>query len=194
MTMKILSAILLFATAGGLSGGPLELPGPGDTSVSVTALYNQPLKHMKEPGLLSRMGQHIEEYRLVYIPSFDRVFSVRVTKTGNAVALRAVMLGGRGWQPGPPVAEQSRALTAAEWEKVQTLLTAATFWQRPAVPSLNTRDGTIWAFEGTGEDRYRLVLATTPTARTEERGLGPLLELGKYLVTLSGLQLARPLE
>lgn len=190
--MKTLFALLFFATA--LSAAPLDLPAPGDTSVTVNGLFDRQLKNMAEPGLLSRMGQPIEEYRLLYVPSFERTFSVRVTKSGDSISMRAVMLSGRGFQPGRIVVERSRALTVAEWEKFQTLLAAASYWQRPAIPQVNMRDGSAWVFEGTGQDRYRMLYVRTPTSKADERGLGSFIECGNYLVTLSGLQLEKPME
>ncbi|HEV7406582.1 MAG TPA: hypothetical protein VGO11_26765 [Chthoniobacteraceae bacterium] len=180
-----------------IAAGPtLDLPAANDTSVTIESMLGNYVQAMREPVLLSRMAQPIEEYRFLYVPSFDRSFSVRVTKSGETFAMRAVMLSGKsGAVAGRIIDDRSRALTKADWDKFQGLLAEASFWQRPSPPHpVGGRDGAMWVMEGTGGYRYRMHRVWTPTYKTEERGLGSFIELGKYLAVLSGLQLEKPLD
>lgn len=169
-------------------------PTTKDTEFTLNGWYLKHLKAMGEVSMHQRLAQPIDEFRFLYLPTFNHPISVRVTKSGEMVSLRAVMLSGKGgYEPGCISAERKRVLTAKEWRHFQSLLSRASFWQGEFPDYPGGMDGSQWIFEGSGTYRYRLLDIWTPTADTRKRGLGAFIACGKYLIRLSGLKPDEPL-
>jgi hypothetical protein len=194
--MKIAILCLLLCGAPFLSmATPKEFfPMTEATEFKLAEWYLKHLKMMGEPSLYQRLAEPMEEYRFLYLPTFHHPISVHVTKSGKSIALRAVMLSGKGgYEPGTILTEQKRDLTDKEWAQVQKFLSLASFWQCPLPGDPGGCDGSQWVFEGAGYYRYRLLDVWTPTYNTHQRGLGAFVECGKYLIELSKIKPEQPL-
>jgi len=75
-----------------------------------------------EPVLKGPVAEGDGEMRFIYIPTFQKPFSVRVTKTGGEVLLRVVRMSGNGGYDWKEVAvRKTIPLTLAQWQKLNRL-------------------------------------------------------------------------
>jgi hypothetical protein len=132
-----------------------------------------------------------ESYRLTIIPTFFSPIVIRVEKHQDKVVLTAKRLSGQGgYDPGTLETELTRTLHSSAWNRLQDLLSKASFWDLPAfqdqfVPNEKNEitvclDGASWTLEGVREGRYHVVSRYCPELKRFEA-------IGLYLVTLSGL-------
>lgn len=164
------------------------------TEFELGSWYPTHLKAMREPSLYLRLAKPIEEFRFLYLPTFHHPVSIRLTRSGQKASLRVVMLSGKGgYAPGRILIECRRELSPEERRRFEVLLSRSRFWESPNGEEPGAMDGSVWLFEASGGYRYRLLERWTPTYDTRKRGLGRIVDLGRYLVSLSGLQFDKPL-
>lgn len=146
------------------------------------------LSRAKEPAFVGQAG--VEQYRLIYSPTFDNPLIMRVTKAGQRISLRVVQFSGAGgYDPGRIRVDKTIVLTPKDWQRITTLAEASRFWTMPTNDNGGGDDGSTWVFEGSRPDAQHLVSRWTPTYRTKERELERFVLFGRYLMTLSGLKI-----
>lgn len=144
--------------------------------------YSKHLKAMNEPPFFSLEGQG-ESYRFLWLRTFHHPITIRVWQTGQERTLVFKELNGAGgYEPGKLIVDQSRQLTADEWEKFLTLLNRASFWQLPADSNDSGNDGAQWILEGRKDGKNHLVDHWTPES-------GNYREACLYLLNLSGREI-----
>jgi hypothetical protein len=161
--------------------------------------YTQHLKAMREASLwiLSQGDRGATSYRFLYLPTFTRPLSVRISGTGETASLHVVQLDGKGgYKPGKIAYDRTVGLTAAQWADFQRYLIRIKFWNAPARPGLEldqgigaglTQDGTRMVFEGIQEGRYQVF-----DWQWEEAKDAVLTKLCMHILELSGLDLEYP--
>jgi hypothetical protein len=103
--------------------------------------------------LRRRFGRESEVYRFVWHRSFHLAAVIRIGRIGKRVTLRAKYLEflARGEQPS---VKPKRRLTMADWDKLQTALAAADFWNLPECERPRGLDGATWTVEGCRGETY----------------------------------------
>jgi hypothetical protein len=188
--LAMVNPLLLLASLVGLAtlaGGeePAYFPVPTKEGDAVPDYYVKYLRAMREPSLHARMAEPVEEYRSLFLPTWEHPVAIRVTSKDGEVSLRAVVLSGAGgFAPGQILVERNRMLSGQEWKRFQPLLTKAAFWNAPKVRMEVVPDGDRLIFEGTGGYRYRLQDVASILFHEQKA----LVECGQYLMKLSDLE------
>lgn len=140
-----------------------------------------------EPALPRKPG--VEQFRLIYAPTFERPMILRVTKTPDGITLRAVQFSGAGgYDVGRPKVNRTVTVTPQQWERIQALAKESRFWSLPAKDDTQGLDGSSWVFEGVSPSAQHKVSRWTPSYETKKRKLEGYVRFGRYLVELSGLK------
>lgn len=131
--------------------------------------YSHQLSAMGEPSL--SCGASVEAYRFVWLRTFHNPVAVRVSQSGEAYELQAIVLDGAGgYDPGQVSQRVSRRLTAAEWARVRHALDEIGFWDLPTSNDVMGFDGAEWIIEGR-DGRYHVVERWGGNERVQEAGL-----------------------
>jgi hypothetical protein len=151
--------------------------------------YSRHLEAMEESTLTARAG---EEYRFLYLRSFDPPIMVRVSCPNRSKCmLIAKRLDGKGgYEPGRLVESLSRDLSPDEIDRFRSGLDRVGFW-RPQ-PSKDCPgevclegDGAQWILEGARGTDYHVWAVWSPESKGPYAGYRAL---GRYLLDLSKLQ------
>lgn len=149
----------------------------------VRAWYSGSLRVMKEPSLSCGKIADSQVYRFLWLRTFHRPISIRITHSKNSTALVAVELTGvGGYEPGSIARRIEKTVTTAEWKRLETVLSRTTFWNMPPrPPELELGfDGAQWIIEGRRPGQYHVVDRWTPKK-------GSYRDAGLYFLRLSGL-------
>jgi hypothetical protein len=159
-------------------------PGVEPEAEDDSPLPRKLLAMAKQPAVLSNADPSVEQFRLIYQPSFQVPFIVHVTKSTKEISLKSVLFTGA--KSGRVAAARNRTLSAREWEKLTELASAANLWTMPIEDRLNVgSDGSTWILEATKGGSYYVVSRWSPTFKTAERKLDQFVLLGQYLAALS---------
>jgi hypothetical protein len=163
-----------------------EMMNQGSSNQSVKSLdsfrnewYSKHLKAMDESSLNS-MAESDEAYRFLWLRTFHHPIAIRVWRKGEERNMVFKELDGAGgYEPGKLIANQTRRLTADEWDKLINLLQQASYWQLQTESKDIGLDGARWVLEGKKDKQYHIVDRWSPRS-------GSYLETCSYLLKLSG--------
>jgi hypothetical protein len=128
-------------------GDPLVERIPMPAGPARLAPSEEKLGKFGEPVLKGPVAEGDGEMRFIYIPTFQKPFSVRVTKTGDEVLLRVVRMSGNGgydWKE--VVVRKTIPLTLAQWQELNRLA-AVEGAREPSQLAMSGLDGTTWFLE-----------------------------------------------
>lgn len=151
-------------------------------------LYAKYLAAMKEPSLFQQStNKSVEQYRFLWLRTFDEPIAVRIRRDRAEVTLRLVRLSGAGgYDPGKIEHEESSALTRTQWDGLLKTLKKPSFWKLPTVEKYESGyDGSRWILEGHAAGKYHVVDRWTPSADTKKRHLAAFVASCGYLLALS---------
>jgi hypothetical protein len=126
----------------------------------------------------------------------------RIERRGSYTVLGKKARSRWGWPPGELVVDQSRVITAPEWQEFSAHLMKADFWgMRPldnedkvsaetGVFYINLYGG-IWVLEALTSNAYRVVVIDSPRL---DGVYGDYAELCLYLESLAGLRTPNPVQ
>jgi hypothetical protein len=122
--------------------------------------------------------------RFSYIPSFQPSIFIRVDKEGNDYRLIAKQMNGAGgYDPGTIARSMEMRLSKPQAAELERLLANGKFFDQPPVDCIQGFDGDKWIFELASKTGYKMVKRWSPDK-------GAALDLGEYLVELSGFDFA----
>ena len=106
-----------------------------------------------------------ESYRLTWIPTFHAPTAIRVWRSGDNYFIVIKRLNGKGgYGLGDLEMEQTRSLTAEEWQSFETLVHQAWFLKlHSTVEEPIPHDGATWTFEGMSDGKYHYVHRISPS-------------------------------
>jgi hypothetical protein len=136
------------------------------------------LDAMGEPPFSSlRQESCVERYRFLWLRAFHRPVVVRV-ELGERASLRWKSARGRGeCNPGEPVQDRTRVLSAEERDRFTRALGESGFWELQVEKPVTALDGAEWIFEGERGGRRRVIM------RWSGQELQPL---GREFLALTG--------
>jgi len=113
---------------------------------------------MNEPSLwkLSQADSRIEAYRCLWLPSFHHPMSVRITRSGERISLKVIVLDGAGgYDPGWIAVNRTLKIESNEWTELLRSLDATQFWNMPSRdPDPAGEDGDQLIVEGVKNGHY----------------------------------------
>ena len=123
-----------------------------------------------------------ESYRLTWIPTFHAPTVIRVWRSGDKYFIVTKRLNGKGgYGLGDLETEQTRSLTAEEWQSFETLIYQASYWKTPStIEEPIPHDGATWTFEGFSGGKFHSVHRVTPSKE--------LSQIFKKLFDLTGVK------
>lgn len=133
--------------------------------------------------LLEKYSNKIEEnYRFIWIPSFDNPIAIRIWRSGENQFLVVKKMNGEGFEMGKLTYERTRSLTKEEWLKFTNLIEESSFWNLPTVDVYEEPmpDGAYYVFEGKKNNQFHEVYRIMPKKE--------IREIGTYLLSLSELK------
>jgi hypothetical protein len=144
---------------------------------------------MAEPSFQSLVAANVESYRFLWLRSFHPGISVRIWKCSLGYCLTAKQLDsvdryvdGKFVPSAKLAVNNSRPLSADDWDRFLSLLDRSYFWSLPTVdggPMAN--DGAEWLLEGAIGSKYHLVDRQSPQT-------GDYRDACLYLLKLSELK------
>jgi hypothetical protein len=138
-------------------------PTRSDRDKFVCDWYSKHLRAMQEPSLSSGQRTADAVYRFLWLRTFDHPIAVRVEITGSVAVLHAVELDGAGgYDPGKPLRQMDRTLSAAEREKLITGLKKVWYWGTPRYMAVGGLDGAEWILEGAENGQYQIMKEWSP--------------------------------
>jgi len=180
---------------------PADCPAPGDDYFFPRGIldksrpdsdlfsrhwYSEPLMRMGEPSLSCGREGDAETYRFLWLRTFHHPISVRISRSLEKVEIEAFELSGAGgYDPGIISKHISKTASVSEWQRLETALDSADFWNLPTNLSPETLgvDGAQWIVEGRRNGSYHVVDRWTPGA-SSYKALGLLfLQLAGFSVT-----------
>jgi hypothetical protein len=107
---------------------------------------------------------------------------IRIWRSGNKYFIVIKRLNGKGgYGLGDLKIEQTRSLTAEEWQSFEALVHQAGFWKlHSTVEEPIPHDGATWTFESMSDGKYHFVHRITPSKE--------LNQLFRKLFDLTGLE------
>jgi hypothetical protein len=148
------------------------------------------LRRMKEPSLYEQTAsQSFEQYRFLWLRSFDKPIAIRAFRDASGAKLRVVRLNCEGGVDGRIDYERVFNLTDEEWKKLLKALEHTSFWTMPTKESVFGLDGADWILEGRSAERYHCVVRWSPKSHGDERELNAYREACLYLLTLSKIEI-----
>jgi hypothetical protein len=171
--------------------------------------YSSTLCALQEPSLFAlRNGKSIQVYRFLWLPSFHRPISVRLTinadGTGSVITRTVDSHAGLLTKPasdtGKPMQDRTIVIDHAQIKEVLGQLQHLAFWSMPteeeqtAPRSLGATsggrtfrqliaDGSHWIFEGLRDGEYHAVDRVSPDDNSYSRLCKYLFRLGKVEAT-----------
>lgn len=76
--------------------------------------------------------------------------------------------------------DSTKNLTISDWNRFETLLSNANFWNIKPYDWAGHTDGATWIIEAHSQNRYRYIVRQSPE--------GDIHEIGKFLIDLSGVK------
>jgi hypothetical protein len=156
--------------------------------------YSTNLATMKEPSLYEqRTDKNVEQYRFLWLRTFDKPIAVRIQKDNAGVTLRVIRLSGEGgYDPGQIDYDESLTLTTNQWDEFTKLLEKASFWKLPTdEKDAGGLDGSQWVLEGQAAGKYHVVDRWTPAAHRDKRHLDDFVACCRYLLKLSKQEISK---
>jgi hypothetical protein len=145
--------------------------------------YSKHLRAMKEESLYSSDEGWRENYRFLWLRTFNHPVAVRIWKCGSVRFISVKELDGAGgYEPGKLKLDRKRELTPEEWSGFMRHLDDSCYWQLLSQDHADGNDGSQWIFEGIKGGRYHVVDRWTPQN-------GSYRELCLFMLQLSGLKL-----
>ncbi len=156
----------------------------------VVEWYSKHLKAMKEPSLwkLAQNDRAAIVYRFLWLPTFDRPVSVRLSKSGDSAMLHAVELDGRGgYEPGKIAVRRTLKLDGKQWEDFKRRVDKAHFWPSPTEKADDDiiLDGDQLILEGVMTGKYHIVDRLGAVSDAD------YAELCRQMLVLSGLDVMK---
>ncbi len=154
----------------------------------VSGWYGKHLTAMGEPSLWAASARGETAYRFLWLRTWGRPLSVRVTRDGKRAHLAATRLtGDGGYDPGKVDVHRERDLTESEWQGLESAIAAASFDTIETQAEMG-HDGAQWIIERSKDAHYRLVERWSPQTTgkhvTFRRACEVFLDLaGRDLVT-----------
>ena len=138
---------------------------------------------MNEPDLreLSHENRDATAIRFLYISSFNRKVSVRITKSGKTITLTAVQLDGMGgYAPGKVALKKVVRLSQEQWETVSRKLEKLKFWEMKREKWIPATAGANLELEAASLGNYHVAFRRFPVP-------GDYLGLFRSMIQLSGI-------
>lgn len=154
--------------------------------------YSNYLAAMNEPSLFQQNTNCaiVEQYRFLWLRTFDAPIAVRVWKEGLNTRLRVIRLGGAGgYGPGRIEYDETVSITQDQWKEFQMLLKKASFWNMDSTENYNGFDGASWVLEGQSGGKYHFVDRWSPTSSTSKRDLEKFKACCEYMQKLAKLKI-----
>jgi hypothetical protein len=189
--MRYHMALFLLTIAGLFSGCSIET---AYFPKGAERWYPKYLQAMNEPSLFAQHpDKATEQYRFLYLPSFEKPFAIRVQKDASGARLRAVRLSGMHLASDLIDYDKTFEITSDEWDRFLALLAKSSFWSTPTREpnEVSVYDGDQWIFEGRAGNKYHVVDRCIPQSATEERHLTEFVTCGRFLLQLSKLEADR---
>lgn len=143
--------------------------------------YSQHLAAMKAPSLSCGKPAAAETYRFLWLRTFDRPASVKITMNGADARIETIILSGAGgYEPGSIARRLERRLSAEERRRFAATIASTTYWTLPKNVKDFGFDGAQWIIEARRGDDYHFVERWSPEN-------GPVRELGLLFIELGGL-------
>ena len=124
----------------------------------------------REVPLDKQMADVDESYRLIWFPTFDAPTVIRIWRSGENFFIVTKRLSGKdGYELGKLKTEQTRSVTAEEWNNFLNLLNNRCFWNAPSiVKEVPVVDGASWRFEGSRNKHHHFVDRISPSDQMKE--------------------------
>jgi hypothetical protein len=153
---------------------------------SANKWYGRYLRTMKEASLLNTPDENYEEYRFLWLRTFDHPVAVRIEREGRySFRIVSEELDGRGgYDPGKILRTDNLTISREEWCEFISLLEQARFWTEPTDIDRGGNDGAQWILEGVKSNRYHIVDRWSPEN-------GNFREACIYLLKLSGRDIGK---
>jgi len=166
------------------------------------------LKRFGEPVLKGPSPVDGGDIRFIWVPTFNKPISIRVTKAGDKVTLRKVRMSGKGGYEWEKIeVEKTLALTQQQWRDLITLASvdgarepsqkATKELRENFVDTLSVADGSIWYLEVRDKNGYTVEGVPNPFVGNEQEvkrlkektklDFEPFLAICLKLFELSGL-------
>lgn len=131
---------------------------------------------------LEQMINSDEVYRLIWFPTFDAPTVIRIWRSGENYTIKTKRLSGKGgYEIGTLKTEETRTLSAEEWNVFVNNLNSRCFWNAPsAVKEIPVMDGSSWTFEGLRNGQYHFVNRISPSNQ--------MSEIFRHLFNLTGVK------
>ncbi len=122
-------------------------------------------RRFRETPLTSPAACVDESYRLTWIPTFHAPTVIRIWRSDDKYFIVMKRLNGKGgYGLGDLETEQTRSLSAEEWQSFETLLHQAWFLKlHSTIEEPIPHDGATWTFEGMSGSKYHFVHRITPS-------------------------------
>ena len=107
-----------------------------------------------------------ETYRLLWVPTFDPPTVIRIWRAGDDhfITVKRLSRNQKNLKVGKLIVNETRSLTANQWNNFAGLLDSGCFWSvPPSIEELPVPDGASWTFEAKMNGDYRLVDRTLPS-------------------------------
>jgi hypothetical protein len=143
------------------------------------------LAAMREPSLSCGAVQG-DVFRLIQFERGGAPTIVRIARPADAsVTAWVSQLEAPWWEgPGPLLVHETKALTPADWDRLQQAVAAARFWELPASEPGPLSGGSSWFLEGRRAWSYHVVLRTPSP--------GPFLDVAELMLSLARPPLPEP--
>lgn len=155
--------------------------------------YSDYLGAMNEPSLWESRKKTVEEYRFLWLPTWDQPIAVRISisSDGTGQVTAKVLRGSGGGKPGKLVTNHVRQVSSDVVDSFRAQLESTNFWKLPTYEYSGGRDGARWIFEGVKHGKYHAVDRWSPQINRRSPTDGNYERLGKmFLLELGQLKLA----
>jgi hypothetical protein len=139
-------------------------------------------RRFREAPLTLRAACVDESYRLTWIPTFHAPTVIRIWRSDDKYFVVTKRLNGKGgYGLGDLEIEQTRPLTAEEWQRFKNLISLMSYWNMPSkIEEPIPHDGATWTFEGFNDDKFHYVFRISPSDE--------LSQMFKKLFDLTGIE------
>jgi hypothetical protein len=154
----------------------------------VSSWAPQHLIAMKEPSLFAQEKATREEYRFLWLRTFDKPIAIRIWSDAPGAQMRVVRLSGAGgYDPGHIESDTTIKISPEDWKRFRDCIAKAQFWQMPTKQPLEEElgfDGSQWILEAREAAKYHVVDRWSPRE-------GAYSDCCRLLVTLAKLQIPK---
>lgn len=137
------------------------------------------LKPLQEKPLAAFSDSVNENYRFLWIPSFDPAVAIRVWREGDKKFLSGKIAAGEGFTVKKSASNIRKNLTENEWEEFLKVLERSGFWSKPLfeIDDEPIYDGAFYIYEGKKDRRFHEIHRFTADEQFRE--------LGRFLINLA---------